>query len=234
MDDYGRGKMAIFVFQSNGSTLTKKTVFTHNAWNVSSTKFITPGDFNNDGTDDIAAMYNYGTGKMAIFSFLSNGSTMSKNTMFVHNAWNVTSTEFLTSGDYNNDNINDIGAMYDYGTGKMAIFVFQSNGSTLSKKTVFTHNAWNVSSTKFITSGDFNNDGADDIAAMYNYGGGKMAIFSFQSNGSTMAKRTVFTHNAWNVTSTKFLTSGDYNNDTYTNLGAMYNYGNNTMGLFRF
>ena len=71
---------------------------------------------------------------------------------------------------------------------------------------------------------------------MYDYGGGFMGIWAFESDGTNLSPVRIYTGvpGGWNVDATTFLVSGDFDGDTYTDVGAMYNYGSNNMGIWIF
>jgi len=78
-------------------------------------------------------------------------------------------TKFMSSGDFNGDKKDDIALFYDYGNYQMGIWTFISNGQTVSPILSFQTqpSSWDVTHTKFMASGDFNNDGKDDVALYY-------------------------------------------------------------------
>jgi hypothetical protein len=242
MYDYGNGKMGIWVFESNGTTMTPVNMYmgVDGGWNVDATKYVVAGDFNNDGKEDIAAMYDYGNGFMGIWAFESDGTTFTPTRIYtgLPGGWNVSATKFVVSGDFNNDGKEDIAAMYDYGDGFMGIWAFQSDGTNLTPTRIYTGvtGGWNVDATRFVVSGDFNNDGKEDIAAMYDYGNNFMGIWAFESNGTNLVPSRIYTGapGGWNVAATKYVVSGDFNNDGKEDIAAMYDYGNGFMGIWAF
>jgi hypothetical protein len=144
----------------------------------------------------------------------------------------------MVSGDFNHDGVSDIAAMYDYGNGKMGIWSFESTTINLVPRVIYmgANGNWDVSATKFVVAGDINKDGYDDIAAMYDYGKGKIGIWSFEANGTILTPRVTYmgaTGN-WNLSATKFVTSGDFNNDGLTDISALYDYNNGAVGIWSF
>ena len=242
MYDYGNNQMGIWVFSSDGSFVSPRLAFQSavGKWGVISTKFMTSGDYNGDGKDDIAFMYDYGNNQMGIWTFISNGSSFSAGLAFQSavGKWGVANTKFMTSGDYNGDGKDDITFMYDYGNNQMGLWSFISNGSIFSANLAFQSavGKWGVNSTKFMSTGDFNNDGKEDVTFMYDYGSNQMGLWSFISNGSTFSANLAFQSavGKWGVTSTKFMSAGDFNNDGKEDISLMYDYGNNQMGLWTF
>jgi len=148
------------------------------------------GDFNGDGKDDIAAIYYYnwnGMNEVRIHVWLSDGSkflplqTWSTNTQYCGYLINGR----VVAGDFNGDGKDNICAMYDYGNDKINLHTWLSTGTKFngwynwSESTQF--NADRV--TGRMVAGDFNGDGKDDIAVMYNSGGEKNKVFIKTSMG---------------------------------------------------
>jgi hypothetical protein len=98
-----------------------------NNWDVQKTKYTTVGDYNADGEIEVAMMYDYGGGDMAIIIFKKNGNDYEPLTALRTGAgnWNVSSTKSLISADFDNDGRDEVGSMYDYGGGDMALIVFE-------------------------------------------------------------------------------------------------------------
>ena len=104
------------------------------------------GDYNNDGSNDIAIAEYYG--KVTVYK--SDGTTIIKQ-------WTgLTSPVFVAIGDYNNDGSNDI-AFSESRTGGR-IFVYKSDGTTLIKQWV------ESGGSEGLAIGDYNNDGLNDFA----------------------------------------------------------------------
>jgi hypothetical protein len=142
------------------------------------------------------------------------------------------------NNDATGDNRADLMAMYDYGNGEAGLFVFPGtarieDGSTQPQGTWFTEprNFW-PSVTK-VTSGDFNGDGRSDFLAMYDYGNGAAGLFVFPG-GAGDPYRVWYAPpgNFW--LSASKITSGDFNHDGKADVLALYDYGNESAGLWVF
>ena len=184
--DYGNSDMGILVFKSNLNTFNLSSWFRSGRylWSVPSTRFVTSGDYNGDGKAEIGAVYDYGHSDMGILVFQSNLNTFNLSTWFRSGRylWSVPNTRFVTSGDYDGDGKAEIGAVYDYGNSDMGMLVFKSNSNIFNLSSWFRSGRylWSVPNTRFVTSGDYNGNGIEEVATMYDYGHSDMGILNFK------------------------------------------------------
>jgi phage terminase large subunit-like protein len=96
------------------------------------------------------------------------------------------------AGDFDNDGKTDIAAMYDY-LGKQAkIHVFKSNGSSFDQVEWWDSGKGNYEAVKLdnrLVAGDFDGDGNDDLAALYDYGQKQSKLHVFISNGTGFVQK---------------------------------------------
>ncbi|HSX06478.1 MAG TPA: FG-GAP-like repeat-containing protein [Candidatus Saccharimonadia bacterium] len=87
------------------------------------------------------------------------------------------------------------------------------------------------------TTGDFNGDGKQDIAAFYDYGSGETQLWVFTGNGDgtfTPPSAAVWDSGGqWNWNQTKVVT-GDFNGDGKSDVAAFYYFGGNETKLYVF
>lgn len=245
--DTGYGSMKIYVRSNgNGRTIlwTEETAF----YTANVGDRVTAGDFNGDGKDDIALLYDNKNGKARIHVLLSNGNRFnSRSSWFVQSVegmYNANrTTGRVTSGDFNGDGLDDVSAMYDNGNGKMRIHMFISTGSSFKWEYWYQDMAGGNFYASGVTgryeAGDFNGDGKDDIAAMYGYADGRTRVHVWLSNGKSLNQRT-----AWFIQDTPYyyntervnnrFVTGDFNDDGKDDIGTLYEYSGGTMMLHVF
>lgn len=245
--DTGYGTMKIYArLNGNGPTTlwSEETAF----YTANVGDRVTAGDFNGDGKDDIALLYDNKNGKARIHVLLSKGKGFEPR-----NSWFVQATEGMynanrttgrvTSGDFNGDGLDDVSAMYDNGDGKMKIHMFLSTGNSFNIEYWYEDMAGGNFYASGVTgryeAGDFNGDGKDDIAAMYGYADGRTRVHVWLSNGTSLNQRS-----AWFIQDTPYyyntervnnrFVTGDFNDDGKDDIGTLYEYSGGTMMLHVF
>lgn len=212
MYQYSSWETRIHVWLSNGSKLNYQgssgwwRTPSGSGYNASNVKFMTSGDFNNDGKTDLMAVFDYGgryceerSGNIPMTRFhvfLSTGSSFK----FPSNWWgspscsgyNAEQLKHVLSGDFNNDGLDDIAAFFMLSQKKTGIHMFlsavDSNFQPANKFNYQGASGWWASdgylpdNVKHALAGDFNIDGIDDIAAIYDYGGSATRIHMFMSD----------------------------------------------------
>ncbi len=242
--DYGSGKARIHVFLSTGSSLTYQG---DNGWWATGSGYsltyvgdrMVTGDFNGDGRDDIAVMFDYGGANARIHVFLSNG------TSFVYqgdSGWWARGSYLMSSvlgrmvaGDFDGNGRDDIATLYDYTAGMARIHVFLSTGSSFTYQG---NNGWWRTESGYslasvadrMIASDFDADGRDDVAVFFDYGSGKARIHVFLSTGSSL---TYQGDNGWWATGSGYslayvgdrMVPGDFNADGADDVAVFFDYG---------
>lgn len=239
--DYGNVETRVHVWLSTGKSFTYQGE--NGWWNATGynanriTGKVVSNDFNGDGKDDIAAFYDYGSGKTKLHVWLSNGKSF--NYQGQDGWWNTTGynsnmiSDRVVTGDFNNDGKGDIAAFFDYGNSETRIHIWTSSGSSFSYQSpdgwwkTTGYNANKI--TGRVAAGDFNSDGKTDIAAFYDYGAGQTRIHIWLSTGSALNYQTA---NGWWSTSgynsnmiTGRVVAGNFNGDSNFDIAAYFDYG---------
>ncbi|RCH65467.1 hypothetical protein DT019_27085 [Streptomyces sp. SDr-06] len=242
--NYADGHDAIHTLLTNSDGTFKApfegAVFPNGYFDATKARFAT-GDYNGDGRGDVAFLYDYGGGKVKLFTALSKPDG-TYQTPFIE-SWSSPSGWWandlkLESGDFNGDGRDDLAAWYSYADGSDRLFTFTADirGGFNPPFDSYYMNAgnWDINKSKFVT-GDFNGDGRDDIAALYGYPDGsvKMHTFAATPTGAFQASIQSWGDTAtgwgdWNRTS---IQAGDFNGDGIDDVVAWYDYADGHDGL---
>ncbi|MHB0976207.1 MAG: fibronectin type III domain-containing protein [Candidatus Aquicultorales bacterium] len=234
----GGSNSTLRFFASNGvnAFAAPTTVFTSAGWNWGSTKLVA-GDFNGDGKDELFAFYNYGGTHTGVYVFEQNAQgQFSYRMVFDSQYWDWTKTRILSAKDGAKSKVI---AAYNYGGTTTGLWVFELNaqGNLPYPSRAFISHYWDFSRTSFLT-GDVEGDGRTDVLAAYNYGGTHTGVFKFKATGLSGEQayaypNFIYESTQWYYTSSTFI-PGDFNGDGKGDLGAVYDYGANTTGIWLF
>ncbi|MFI1975203.1 transglycosylase family protein [Streptomyces wedmorensis] len=223
------------------------------SWNRDRSK-VTAGDYNGDGKDDVAVLYDQGTSQTggrwtALWSFTSTGTGFSApakkwDSLESADSWDWSRSK-ITSGDFDGDGRTDVGVLYDNGQNAAGDFVtalwsFRSTGADFAAAVKKWDNvstgsgSWNADRAKLV-AGDFGGDGKDDVGVLYNNGQqtdgtNVTALWTLTSTGTDFTNPS----KKWDNVSTSFgswnwdrskVTTGDFNGDGKADVGILYDNG---------
>ena len=131
-------------------------------------KAVAIGDYDNDGSNDIAIAEETG---QRVTVYKSDGTTIIKQWTGL---WQPLGVDI---GDYDNDGSNDIAFT---GASRNTTTVYKSDGTTIIRQLM------NLSFPIGVALGDYNNDGLNDIA-FAEYSGNRVTVY-YQTKPSTVVK----------------------------------------------
>ncbi len=228
--DYGNGTSRLWLYASNGATLTPTLAWYGPGFNASRAKMVA-GDFNGDGTTDVAMLYDYGNATSRIWLFLSNGTTMTPTMAWYGPGFDAGRAK-IAAGNFNGAGPDDIAVLYDYGSTTSRIWTFISNGSTFTPSLAWAARGFEAPRAK-IVAGNFDGSGADDIAALYDYGSSTSRIWTFISNGTTMTPSLAWGSPSFDANKAK-LVAGNFDGAGADDVATLYDYGSSTSRLWMF
>ena len=203
-----------------GSAFAQQHWLEHAGGWIDSTAWLA-GDFNGDGLSDIAAPWNNG-GLASIAVFPSDGASFPGWTQWTDRDGGWGDEVKWVSGDFNGDGRTDIAGGWN-NEGSLTLTTRLSQGDR------FTHEHWLVNAGHWwnastLIAGDFNKDGLDDIAHLFN-DLGELSVDVALSTGSGFNDpvRWVTRDGGWGPQVRWF--PGDFNGDGRTDIGAAWNNG---------
>ncbi|MFF0214040.1 FG-GAP-like repeat-containing protein [Streptomyces vinaceus] len=234
--DFGSDAMALYLApgKADGSGYGAPVLgFNSGAWNwrVKQSQWVV-GDFNNDGRDDLAALYDYEDAN-GLFTFLGNAdgtfTSLPRSAYVPPGNWNAKNAK-LVAGDFNGDKRDDVAMMFDHGGCSTGTHTFLAKADGTFEQQFGSWNSgagnWCWNESKHVT-GDFNKDGRDDILALYGHGDGSVEMYTLfgKPDGGFAApvKSWSAAPGVWDYNRSK-LTSGDYNGDGRADAAILYRY----------
>ncbi|AFY57237.1 laminin G domain-containing protein [Rivularia sp. PCC 7116] len=201
----------LFANSYSGSPVTTTTIPT-----LEQVKFL-QGDFNGDGKDDLARIFN-DAGQASIDVFLSRGDK------FVMHRWATQQGGYWDEqqwviGDFNGDGKDDLAkAFNDRGLASLDVHLSNGNSFGIHKWATQQGGFWDAQ--KWV-SGDFNGDGKDDLAKAFGVGG-LAYIDTHISNGGSFAMQHWAAAQGGFWDAQKWI-SGDFNGDGKDDLANVFN-----------
>ncbi len=200
------------------------------------------GDFDGDGTGDVAAFYGYDDGRVSLFTWLGTGT----GTFAPYfSSWAVAAGNWTfdamtaQAGDFNGDGRDDLAVWYDYRNGDDKLFTFlaDADGGFADPFPSFQRTAadgWEVHHMKFAT-GDYNGDGRDDLGVLDSYTAGTVRLMAFTGRPDGGFAEPV---RGWESSGWQFdrvsVYSGDFGGNGRAEFAAWYDYADGHDALIGF
>ncbi|GGZ80289.1 hypothetical protein GCM10010371_44740 [Streptomyces subrutilus] len=243
---YADGSVSVWSFTSNATgtfTPLKGVTVAKGTFNWDQTRLVA-GDFNGDRRADVGMIHDYGNGDTGAFTFVSKGDGTFNAPLASWRTgtgkWWIAYATFR-AGDVNGDGRDDLVAMYGYSTYGAAVFtgLAQANGGFAAPVKVWAQpsTVWDYARTK-ITVGDYNGDGREDVALMYDFTEGSAGLYTLlgQANGTLGAETLSWQtpEGNWYLGSTGQPVSGDADGDGREDVAVMYNYAIGSTAAYTF
>ncbi|MDO8736035.1 MAG: FG-GAP-like repeat-containing protein [Thermoleophilia bacterium] len=196
---------------------------------------IASGDFNADGKSDVAILFDYGTSTSTLWILYSDGTSYSPQLAWSSGVgqWDWNRSQ-LTAGDYDGDGKSDLAIFYRYDNAMSGLWYMKSDGTNVTPSLAWSSHPgeWEANRSK-ITSGDFDDDGMDDVGVFYNYDGARSGLWYLKSDGTSATPGLAWLSGVgqWDWNRSK-ISAGDFDDDGKADVGVFYNYDNAMSGLW--
>jgi len=199
-NDPALDELTIYVLESTGSDFSEVQVWytvDRNEFNFTALKFACPGDFDGNGTPDIAVFYNYfGTApetEQSVFLFESEGNAFTLLPVAYEAtkaSYDFSAMKFAMSGDHNMDGYSDVAVLSEDTLDQdLIISVFEGSAAgqlSPSDYNTFVDTEPYLSNVLHAAGGNFSGDTATDLTLFYdNPGTGNQEILMLESDLST-------------------------------------------------
>jgi hypothetical protein len=178
-----------------------------------------PGNFDNDGDADLAAIIHDGAGtSINVYSSTGSGFAAPQRRMTAGIPW--VSTTKWSVGDFNGDGKDDLVSVAN-ASGLAASVVWLSNttATAFNGSTWSTVGGWSDQSTYI--AGDFTGDGKADLAGAWD-NSGMTSVAVYPSTGSAFAYPSQWLTDLWPHSSAHHWVAGYFNDDNKMDLARMH------------
>jgi VCBS repeat protein len=187
------------------------------------------GDFDGDGRADVIAIWNDG-GQNTLTVRRSTGSGLVTEHWAIRQGPWVASTQWV-AGDFDGDGLTDIAGIWN-DSGTATITVFRSTGKTFETRVDWAKNDGGWADNIKWVAGDFDGDGLDDIAAIWNDAGLNTLTVRRSTRSAFQTTHWRIRDGGW-MDSTKWV-AGDFDGDGRCDIAGIWNDGGSpSFAVFR-
>ena len=240
--DYGNATAGFWVLTSTGSSFAPPSPWWFSApghWDMPRSRPV-PGDFTNDGRDDLAMQYDYGVALTAVWVFPSSGTRIGTPAVWWSSGpgnWESFRSR-PQAGNFDAAAGDDIVLFYNYGGSTSGLWVLHAADNAFQAPLAWWHSGtgnWEFHLTEPL-AGDFSGDGRTDIALVYNYGKSRTGFWVAESTGTDFHGPALWFNTsdwAWSYNRTKPV-AGRFAGGSTDSLAVLYDYGSARTGVLTF
>ena len=195
--NYGTfAKLWIFDIGEDGKVLCYVALQTETCDPSRMTNLVFAGDIDGDGREEMGAFYNHGDSvELRVFGVNADGSGKYYSAGMVNYFPGDNVRGRVVAGDFDADGQDEISAFFSYGENEfMRMWVFKITAERTITFRCYgqtgTYDATKINGR--VVAGDFDHDGADEVAALYDYGT-CVKLWLFKRNpDATMAHHVIY------------------------------------------
>ena len=202
-------------------SVTERPVNGFSNWTTASSVKMLSGDFDGDGLDDILATGGPGWTTLPIAFSQGDGTfTVTNEHTFDFARWTESAQVKVVSGDFDGDGDTDLAATGGNNWNTMLMAFSDGDGSfTVTNHFIGEFATWTQADGVKVVSGDFNNDGLDDVAAVGGPGWNTQPIAFSNGDGTfSVTNHWIGAFPSWSRLNGAELLSGDFNGDGYVDI----------------
>lgn len=224
-----------------GSTSSKSTKYSTTRANYTPEKFngrVTSGDYDGNGTEEMAMFYDYGNAETGMFLAESiGGQPVSNRKVWTSESFNASAiTDKVVSGDLDGDGKDEVIALYDYDNRETGMFRFDAepgNPNKFNHQKVWTNTQFDAKQIVAVTCGDYNGDGKDEVAVFYDYGNNLIKAWVIAKTSRGYESHVAWEKTQFNAQMIKNrVVSGNFGGNDKDEIALFYDYGNSETGVF--
>ncbi|GGQ77476.1 trypsin-like serine protease [Couchioplanes azureus] len=233
---YDGARTSLFTFTGSPVAPAQSWDSGPNSWSGARVKAV-EGDFDGDGTQDVAAFYNYDNAQTKLWLFsAADGKTGSKLAWDSGRGnWDWSKADYV-AGDFDGDGRDEIAGFYDYGNAQTKLFVFDDIAATVTRRMTWdsTASKWDANRAKLV-AGDVDGDGKAEIAAFYNndHAQTKTYLFADVTDKPTPAQVWDSGRGNWDWSKADYA-AADFDADGRTEIAGFHQYADAQTKLFVF